>query len=96
MYLLSSIFFTNSYVLGKFKHGTCKNSKINVLHCSVEQLCRPVTCSIRDVVDTYKKIVSKWPMYECESEAVNHLFFLTGKQMVTPEMLVWFIKTHVG
>jgi hypothetical protein len=59
MHLSSSIFFTNSYVFGRFKPSTCKNSKIDVLHYSVEQLHRPVTCSIRDVVDTYKKIVSK-------------------------------------
>jgi hypothetical protein len=69
---------------------------MDVLHCSVEQLRQPVTCSIRDVVDTYKKIVSKWHVFECESEAANHPFFLTGKQRVTPDMVVWFTKTPVG
>jgi hypothetical protein len=35
-------------------------------------------------------------VYECESEAANHPFFLTGKQRVNPEMPIWFTKTHVG
>ena len=61
---------------------------MDVLHCSVEQLCRPVTCFIKDVVDTYKKIVSKWPIFENPSEAANHPFFLTGKQRVTPSMSI--------
>jgi hypothetical protein len=72
-------FFTYSYVLGRFKPGTCKNSKIDVMHCTIEQLRRPITCSIIDVVNMYKKIVSKWPVFECESEAANHPFFLTEK-----------------
>jgi hypothetical protein len=47
------------YLLGRFKLGACRNSKIDIIHYSVEQSHKLVTCSIIDVVDTYNKIVSK-------------------------------------
>ena len=84
------------YLLGRFKLGTCKNSKIDAIYCSVEQLHKIFTCSIMDAIDTYKKIVSKWHVYECQLEISNHSFFLTKKQRVILEISIRYIRTPVS
>lgn len=52
-------------------------------------------CSIPDVVNTYKTIVSHWPVFQDPQIARNHPFFLTLKSKFK-NFLVWYKEVPVG
>jgi hypothetical protein len=50
-------------VFHRFSPGLCKTSKVTTAHVVARSLHKPVNCFNVDVIDTYKRIVSHWPVF---------------------------------
>ena len=66
------------------------------LHYNSESLKDPIVCVVKDIVDTYKKIINHWPIYNNPEEARSHSIFLFAKIEVPRNDTVWFTKVSMG
>ena len=64
--------------------------------CSAESFRKPVLCYDPDVMETYRLIVSHWPIFEETNLAKSHPVFLTPKAKYRKSESVWFTKGPVG
>ena len=85
----------------RYLPGLSKTVKSDIYHCNSESMRRPVDTYSRDVVSTYKTLVSHWPDFSVEELAGKPFdgvqpFFLTPKLKVKKSDSVWFLKMPVG
>jgi hypothetical protein len=77
-----------------------KTIKTDMYHCNAEAMRPPVDCYSKDVVNTFKILLSHWPVFS--SEELEVLFkgsqqplFLVPKKVKTGDD-VWFMKKPMG
>ena len=75
--------------------------KTDIYHCNSEAMRKPVDTYSKDVVNTYKTLVSHWPEFtaeDLEGKPFNGVqpFFLTPRLKIKKNENVWFLKTAVG
>jgi hypothetical protein len=75
--------------------------KSDIFHCNSEAIRKHVDTYSKDVVNTYKTLVSHWPLFSAEDLAGKPYygvqpFFLTPKLKLKKNDDVWFLKIPVG
>jgi hypothetical protein len=69
---------------------------LDVKYSSSESLRKPVLCSVKDVVLTYKQIITRWPKFPTKEAERCHPFFLSAKTRFKVSNPVWFSTVPVG
>lgn len=83
----------------RYLPGESKNWKIDVLHCNPNKMRQPVTCYDADVINTYKAMVSHWPVWSKKDNLEKprpHPLFLQPKHKIKRNENVWFTKGPWG
>jgi hypothetical protein len=75
--------------------------KSDIYHCNSEAMRKPIDTYSKDVVNTYKTLVSHWPEFnkkDLEGKPYYSVqpFFLTPKLKVKKNENVWFLNTPIG
>ncbi|CAM6100293.1 unnamed protein product [Calypogeia fissa] len=79
----------------RYTPGTSKNWKVDILHCSSEQLRRPVEVQILDVIAMFRKLISKRLKFG-NNECGPFPLFLKPRLKCSSSDSIWFHKGVVG
>ena len=85
----------------KYLPGLSKTVKFYIYHCNSEAMWKLVDTYFKDVVNTYKTLVSHWPGFTSEDLEGKPFygvqpFFLTLRLKIKKNENVWFLKIVVG
>ena len=69
---------------------------MDVKHCSSKNLRKPVLCLVKDVVLTYKQIITCSLKFSTKEAKCCHPFFLSANTRFKVSNLVWFSIVPIG